>query len=571
VNDLTDQQLLRDYVERRSDTAFGELVRRHIDPVYSATLRLTGEEQSARDATQAVFIVLAQKAASLTGHPVLSGWLHTTARNLACKSIRSEARRRIREQEAATMNEILSANPDSTWEHISPHLDDALGELTEADRDALTLRYFEKKSAPEMATLLGITEEAAQKRVSRAVDRLRDLFAKRKVTVGASGLVVLLSANAVHSAPVGLAVIVSTTALTGTAVTASTLIAATKTIAMTTLQKVLVTATVAVLAGTGIFEAHQAALLRDQNQALQQQQAPLTDTIAKLQAENERLSNSVAQARDQKELSQSQLNELIKLRGQAGQAQTAAQELAKARTVRQPAPGSQMPAFLTNAMAQGISMGTQFRKKEIRAKIARMKDQLHLTDDQSMSISNLMTANIETSNQQFLQTMSGGMKPEDFQEMAKKPNNEEADIKALLSPDQVAAYPDFKHAEALLAADNSAKSQANSLAGDMDLSSEQKDKIHSALYQYILNQPDDAKTKDAITQARTSGHLADAFSLSVQTQKQALEDKLKLLGGILTSDQLATYKQKQLDMLEMQISAMKMFLPSTNAVSQATP
>jgi len=571
VNDLTDQQLLRDYVERRSDTAFGELVRRHIDPVYSATLRLTGEEQSARDATQAVFIVLAQKAASLTGHPVLSGWLHTTARNLACKSIRSEARRRIREQEAATMNEILSANPDSTWEHISPHLDDALGELTEADRDALTLRYFEKKSAPEMATLLGITEEAAQKRVSRAVDRLRDLFAKRKVTVGASGLVVLLSANAVHSAPVGLAVIVSTTALTGTAVTASTLIAATKTIAMTTLQKVLVTATVAVLAGTGIFEAHQAALLRDQNQALQQQQAPLTDTIAKLQAENERLSNSVAQARDQKELSQSQLNELIKLRGQAGQAQTAVQELAKARTVRQPAPGSQMPAFLTNAMAQGISMGTQFRKKEIRAKIARMKDQLHLTDDQSMSISNLMTANIETSNQQFLQTMSGGMKPEDFQEMAKKPNNEEADIKALLSPDQVAAYPDFKHAEALLAADNSAKSQANSLAGDMDLSSEQKDKIHSALYQYILNQPDDAKTKDAITQARTSGHLADAFSLSVQTQKQALEDKLKLLGGILTSDQLATYKQKQLDMLEMQISAMKMFLPSTNAVSQATP
>ena len=92
MNDLTDQQLLRDYAERRSETAFAELVRRHIDLVHSAAFRMTGETQSAKDVTQAVFAALAQNAARLTRHPVLSGWLHTTARNLAAKTGKNQVR-----------------------------------------------------------------------------------------------------------------------------------------------------------------------------------------------------------------------------------------------------------------------------------------------------------------------------------------------------------------------------------------------------------------------------------------------------------------------------------------------
>ena len=316
MNDLTDQQLLHDYAERRSDAAFDELVRRHIDAVYSAALRLTGEEQSARDATQAVFVVLAQKAASLTGHPVLSGWLHTTARNQACKSIRSEIRRRVCEQEAATMNQLLSADPDATWEHIAPHLDGALGELHETERDALMLRYFEKKSAPEMAGLLGISEEAAQKRVSRAVEHLRELFSKRKVTIGTSGLVILISANAVQAAPIGLATAIATVSVAGTAVTTSAVIAATKTIAMTTLQKVLVTATVAVLAGTGLYETHQAAQLRDQNLALQQSQATLADQLRQLQSERDAAANRLASSAENVATTRNNNTELLRLRGE---------------------------------------------------------------------------------------------------------------------------------------------------------------------------------------------------------------------------------------------------------------
>ena len=265
MNSLTDQQLLRDYTGRRSEAAFAELVRRHVDLVYSAALRMVRDAHLAEDVTQGVFVALAQNARQLTDRPVLSGWLHRTAQNLAAKAVRSDVRRRAREQEAAAMNELLSAEPDAVWEHIAPHLDAALGELSEADRDALLLRYFERKSAREMAQTLGISDEAAQKRVNRAVERLREFFAKRGVTVGASGLVVVISANAVQAAPAGLAVTISTAAaLAGTTFTTAATATATKTIAMTTLQKTIIGATLAVAVGTGIYEARQDSQLRDQ-------------------------------------------------------------------------------------------------------------------------------------------------------------------------------------------------------------------------------------------------------------------------------------------------------------------
>ena len=110
------------------------------------------------------------------------------------------------------MNELLASSPEANWEQITPHLDAALGELTEPERDAVLLRYFQRQSARDIAQTLGITDEAAQKRVSRAVERLREFFAKRGVTVGASGLAVVISANAVQAAPVGLALTISTAA-----------------------------------------------------------------------------------------------------------------------------------------------------------------------------------------------------------------------------------------------------------------------------------------------------------------------------------------------------------------------
>ena len=147
-----------------------------------------------------------------------------------------------------------------------------------------------------------MSDDTAQKRVSRAVEKLREFFEKRNVSIGSSGLVVLISANAVQSAPIGLAATISATALLGTAVSTSTIIAATKTIAMTTLQKTLITAAFVAAAGAGIFEARQAAQLREQNQQLQKERDAATNRLASMAGEIAKIKSNKL--------------ELLKLRGE---------------------------------------------------------------------------------------------------------------------------------------------------------------------------------------------------------------------------------------------------------------
>jgi hypothetical protein len=205
------------------------------------------------------------------------------------------------------------------WTHIEPLLDDAMAALDETDRSAVLLRYFENKSLREVGEALGASDDAAQKRVSRAVERLREFFSKRNVTIGASGLAVLISANAVQSAPLGLAATISAAAiLAGTAVHTSTVIAATKAIAMTTLQKTVITTALAVIAGAGIYEARQASQLREQNQTLQQQQAPLAEQIQQLQRERDDATNRLAGLRDELAKGKKNPSEVLKLRGEVG-------------------------------------------------------------------------------------------------------------------------------------------------------------------------------------------------------------------------------------------------------------
>ena len=164
------------------------------------------------------------------------------------------------------------------------------------------LRYFENKSLREVGETLGTSDDAAQKRVSRAIERLREFFAKHGVAIGAGGLVVVISANAVQAAPPGLAAAISSAAaLAGTTIAATTTATITKAIAMTTLQKTLIIATITVTASAGDYEARQASSLRDQVrtfqdqiQALQRRQAPLNEQIRQLQQERDNAKNELA-------------------------------------------------------------------------------------------------------------------------------------------------------------------------------------------------------------------------------------------------------------------------------------
>jgi RNA polymerase sigma factor (sigma-70 family) len=287
---------LRDYIERRSESAFGELVRRHVDLVYSAALRMVRDSHLAEDITQNVFIAAASRARQLAEQSVLSAWLHRTTQNIAFNAIRSEVRRRTREQKAAIMNESTFCEPGALWNRIAPHLDTLVGKLNRTERDAILLRYFERKSTREMAQILGTSEDAAQKRVSRAVERLRELFARHGVTADALGLVLTLSAYAVQTAPAGLAAAVSTTVLAGTGSAAAATGIVIKAITMTTLQKTLVAATgVAFLATLLVVQFHSLANLRAENQSLQQRVDELS-RLAGRAADSRGLANKRASA-----------------------------------------------------------------------------------------------------------------------------------------------------------------------------------------------------------------------------------------------------------------------------------
>jgi RNA polymerase sigma factor (sigma-70 family) len=220
MTEADDIELLRQYAVENSEVAFAALVTRHVNLVYSVALRNVGNSHSAEEITQAVFIILSRKAKSFSRKTILTGWLHQTTRLTAANFLRTEIRRQNREQEAF-MQSALSET--ETWTQIAPLLDDAIARLGARDRDAILLRYFENKSAREMAAALRVDEPAAQKRVTRAVEKLRAFFAKRGVTLTAAAIAGAVSANSVQAAPVGLAATVMAAAAKGAAVSASTL------------------------------------------------------------------------------------------------------------------------------------------------------------------------------------------------------------------------------------------------------------------------------------------------------------------------------------------------------------
>ena len=254
--------------------------------------------------------------------------IYQVTRRTAIDVVRRESRRQSRERLAMEMTD-MNSHP-SEWTQVEPLLDEAMDALDETDRSAILLRYFENKSLREVGATLGTSDDTAQKRVSRAVDRLREFFAKRGVTVGATGLVVVLSANAVQAAPVGLAVTISTAAaIAGTAVHTSTVVAATKAIAMTTLQKTLITAALAVTAGAAIYETREASRLRQQNQTLQLKQAPLTGQIGKWERERDETAARLAVLRGENEGLNRNIAELPKLRGEIARMRQDQSELAR--------------------------------------------------------------------------------------------------------------------------------------------------------------------------------------------------------------------------------------------------
>jgi RNA polymerase sigma factor (sigma-70 family) len=218
-----DMDLVREYAARQSEQAFEALVFRHVNLVYSSALRQANDPHLAEEITQAVFILLARKAGALGSGTILPSWLHRTACFVAADALKAGRRRAQREKEAHM--QLLNEPESDVWQDISPLLDNAIAGLNEKDRHAIVLRYFQNKSLQEISAAIGVSEDAAKKRVNRALEKLQKFFSKRGVSSTTAAIAAAIYANSIQAAPAALAKTVSTVAIVKGA-TASTTTAA---------------------------------------------------------------------------------------------------------------------------------------------------------------------------------------------------------------------------------------------------------------------------------------------------------------------------------------------------------
>ena len=209
---MQDRELLRQYLDAQSEPAFAELVERYVGLVYGVAWRILREPELARDAAQCTFIHLARKAGTVRNPEALGGWLYRTATHCATNLLRAEQRRRQREAEAVNAR-ALNDDPTAAWEAIAPLLEEGMRRLKPAEQDALVLRYFQGHSLREASRRLAITEDAMQKRVSRALEKLRGHFARRGVAISAVAITGALTTHSATAAPAGLAAALASASL----------------------------------------------------------------------------------------------------------------------------------------------------------------------------------------------------------------------------------------------------------------------------------------------------------------------------------------------------------------------
>lgn len=427
-------QLLARYAETRSEPAFQEVVHRYINLVYSTALRLVnGDTHSAEDLAQRVFADLAKVAGNFSQDSMIGGWLHRHTCYLAKKHLRSERRRKAREEAAM---EIHQNESDETLRSMAPVLDEAINGLKAEDRQAIMLRFFEQQDYNTVGANLGTSEEAARKRVTRAVEKLRERLMRRGITLSAAAIGATLASSAIHAAPVGLAASVTSAAISTAVVGGGT---ATIILELTTMSKVQVT----MIAAIALVATVPLAFQYQQNTKLREETATLRAELQQMNAlkqENQRLARLVETAPDPVERQDlDQYRELLRLRGEVGALRKSVKEAAAA-----PKPVTDSPLSGITQSPEMWQMMRDQQKMGLSAIYKSFGQQTKLDAPKLEQLGNLLADDVMTNIHHITAMLRDGKSGEEMEAVfAQQEADLDAKVKALLGEEGLNQFKDY--------------------------------------------------------------------------------------------------------------------------------
>ncbi|MES2705833.1 MAG: sigma-70 family RNA polymerase sigma factor [Verrucomicrobiota bacterium] len=495
-------ELLRTYAATRCGTAFRELVAGWTGMVHATALRVSrGQETLAEDVAQAVFSRLAAAPEKVRDGRALGAWLHAAATGLTLDALRLEARRRRREE--ASQNLIMptletpAADAGDDRHELMPEIDGALSRLPPQDSQLLLMRFWQRQDWRSIGRNFGLSDDAAQKRMNRALERLRRILAGRGITSSAGALSAVLAGMVPADLPAAavLKIISATQACTATGAASAVL----TTVAMTTKTKLTLAASAALLLAATVPMVHQRqriADLRRENESLRQ--ASLIPALKKTPA--------------------------AVLAGEGGSARAIP---ARPRNLPDP-PSPEISGISGPAMEKtGHPDFDAMNRGKLKEKLAVLGKRLSLTPEQETAIAEALEygqSGIKIAPPNVIVTKAS---PEEVKKM-------EDAINASLTAGQQKEYAAFREEEKANALEAVANRELSNLQSMTTLSQEQKDQAFAAF-------------SEIASRESTLPVLEPGGEREAQAIQEAVEarwaDRREALSAILTPEQMAIYQQ----------------------------
>lgn len=575
----TDTDLLQRFRQTRDEAAFRGLVIRHAPMVMGVAWRRTGDKALSEEITQTVFTIFARKAPSLH-HSELAGWLHRTAFLETRNACRRESRRLSALRKLAAQSDmsplsdsrIVPVSPQPGWEELQPHLDEALSRLRPDERQLVVLRYFEQRSYGEIAQVTGKTEEASRKQMQRSLDRLGIHLRRHGILTTGTAMGTVLGGQTL-SMPAASAATLTAVALQGGAgITAATLFIHT----IYTMSTATILKTTAI---TVLVAAIPLGWLWTENQSLKQD-------VARLRAEASARSAFSSPA--------------------AGDPPPGGAKL----PAKSPGTPSPVPAATASSNASGtagdsppfgvlfnaetiVKLAESQMKHDAATELNRLSLRLQLTSDQKEKLSIFLQKQKAGELAQLKRIQSSGLLDkamktpdglsEDENEALTALNAADAEtsipdtdqfLKTLLTPEQHEEYTRSEQERRVTRTETEANGVVESLAGQMDLTPDQKDRIFQGIAALGLKREEEAarpmegSARMSVTLG-SSGSSGNGPSATEVAMLNADPQHEALLKEILTPEQFETYQVNRAREVEHGKEVLKSFMPKSASTPPA--